>query len=182
MNPTANSLNACFSAGSQLPAVRSEIHIRRDVIDSALEGFHAHVTEIQERQKEALNALTDLLSRIIAALVERGLTCQCSAVIASILENLGKRSPAGYSSISHSFHARTQKRNILTNASLPRWLSEELPRTLEEAKELLSDYFEELLDCVQEIGKSLRFGSICSQCLESVHGRVSARLGSRTEI
>ena len=152
MNSTTNLPRICSSAGSRSSLLPSDVHVPRDVIQSALETFQAQIAEIHQRQESVFNMLADLLPEVCAAIAERKLLARSRAVITNILRNFVVPVDTAHLPPADCSRQGDHCNGALAGASLPSWLAKELPRILQTAKELLEDYFEQLLECICDIG------------------------------
>jgi hypothetical protein len=156
MNPAAkipeadNPVSTAQFAILQFSAPPSEIRVRREVIESALQTFHEDTSEIRQREEMVFKTLRDLLPQIFVAMVEKELTIHGRSVIFHVLQQLSE--PVSIHTLDvFARDARSPRQRRLSDASMALWLAEDLPHILERAKELLDDYFDELLQCVRDV-------------------------------
>lgn len=151
MNPIASNSSDFSSSGiNQVIESTGEIRVDRDLIESALESFDREVSDIRERQEALFHTLEDLLPQIVAAMVEKGLVMRSRSVIFHVLQQLSEPERI------HVFDVFTRRDDLRrhgrpTDTSLALWLAEQLSFMLEDARELLRDYFDDLLACVRDM-------------------------------
>lgn len=151
MNLTAsNSLNFGSLVASDVGESSGVIRVDRDLIESALESFQAEVGEIRDRLQRLFDTLEDLLPQVVAAMVEKELTMRSRSVIFHVLQQLSEPETIRVFDVFAS-NNRVRRHSRLADRSVALWLSEDLPFLLEEGRELLKDYFDELLACAQGI-------------------------------
>lgn len=148
MNTSADFLSACSGTACSHPP---EISVRRDVLEAALDRFHEQVSEIRQREHRIVETLEDLLPQIFAAMVEEELIPRGRAASSNILHKLSESLRSSRARRGVGANTKLRYRDELSDSTLPLWFAEELPHVLQRSKELLEDYFGELVQCFRDV-------------------------------
>jgi hypothetical protein len=151
MKPTADFLSTHIGTIPFSSIVRSEIRVRRDMLESALRVFYEKVGEVRTREEQVFRTLADLLPQTFAAMLEENLPLQRRSLVLTLLQTISDSGRSGHPARPDTPDEKTRNKDTLSDASLSLWLADVLPEILERSKNLLEDYFEELLECVCDI-------------------------------
>lgn len=174
MGSTTNFLIACSGTHCEYSGGPSEIRVRRDVLEMALDRFHDEVTEIRQREQGVFKSLNDLLPQVFAAMVEKELLSRTRTAVVSLLEKLSQSSFSSSPCRVSILDTGVRSARRLSDATLPLWFAGELPRVLEQSKEVLRDYFDELLQCISDVESArLRLFSALDIAISESRGDLS---------
>lgn len=146
----SNSSNLGSSIGNDVGESPGVIRVDRDLIESALESFQPEVSEIRDRLQRLFDSLEDLLPQVVAAMVEKELAMRSRSIIFHVLQQLSEPETIRVFDVLAS-NNKVRRHTRLTDTSVALWLSEDLPFLLEEGREVLKDYFDDLLACAQGV-------------------------------